>query len=157
MLKKAQNRRKGFGVTYLISRHEYPVARLQAGIFLAQQKLARAMIDISDGLVQDLGHLCRASGVGAVVWENSLPLSRPYRTCAGTKGTRYALTGGEDYELLFCARAPARKRLENIGTRLGVKVTRIGACVPSGKGIRVLDKRGRAVALSSWGYDQFKN
>ena len=62
------------------------------------------MIDISDGLLQDLGHICKASRIGAILAEENLPLSAAYRSLAGRDGTGHALTGGEDYELLFCAR-----------------------------------------------------
>ena len=89
----------------LLARHHRPIPRLAAGAALARGKLAAAMIDVSDGLLQDLGHICKASGVGALIWNEQLPLSRAYRKLAGRAGTRYALSGGEDYELLF---APGR-------------------------------------------------
>lgn len=157
LLQQPQPRVKKAGVSYLVARHCYPAARLRAGTTLARQKLAKAMIDISDGLLQDLGHLCKASKVGAVVWENALPLSPAYRSLAGTKGTTYALTGGEDYELLFSARARARTGLEKIGKKLGVPVTRIGACVPTAHGISVLNRRGKPLAFPVLGYDHFRN
>ena len=56
----------------------------EAGAILAREKLARAMIDISDGLLQDLGHICKASRIGAVVAEEKLPLSAAYRSLAST-------------------------------------------------------------------------
>jgi thiamine-monophosphate kinase len=157
LLKTKQHRMKKPGTAYLLERHRFPVARLQAGAMLAQKKLARAMIDVSDGLVQDLGHLCKASTVGAVVWENALPLSRSYRMRVGSKGTSYALTGGEDYELLFSARARSRPVLEKMSKELGVRITRIGACVSAAQGIRVLDSTGNRLSLSALGYDHFKN
>jgi len=158
LLKQPQRQvKKRAGISYLVARHHYPAARLRAGSTLARQKLAKAMIDISDGLLQDLGHLCKASKVGAVVWENALPLSPAYRSFAGTKGALYALTGGEDYELLFSARARARARLEKIGPKLGVPVTRIGACVPTAHGIRVLNKCGKTLTFPVSGYDHFRN
>ncbi|MGH7771304.1 MAG: thiamine-phosphate kinase [Candidatus Binatia bacterium] len=141
----------------LIARHRFPTARLKAGTFLAQEKLANAMIDVSDGLLQDLGHLCKASGVGAVVWQEALPLSPAYRSYAGRKGTLYALTGGEDYELLFCLRRRNRTRLEKIKKRLGVPITRIGKCVPSREAIKVLDGKGNPLSIPVLGHDHFKN
>lgn len=152
--KKEPSRRDG--ISYLLSRHHFPTARLKAGALLAREKLARAMIDISDGLLQDLGHICRASGVGAVVWQDALPLSRAYRKWAGPKGPLYALTGGEDYELLFCLRPRDRARLERIEKKLGVSVTRIGKCLPPGEGIRVIDGKGKPVLVSMAGHDHFK-
>lgn len=141
---------------YLMSRHQLPPARLKAGALLAREKLARAMIDVSDGLVQDLTHICQASRVGAVIWEEKLPLSSAYRSLAGRRGTRYALTGGEDYELLFCARPRNRGRLEKFKGRFGVPITRIGQCRRSSEGIKVIDRFGKPVSDALTGHDHFR-
>ncbi len=154
--KKKKGQNKAAGIAYLISRHNVPTARLKAGAILAREKLARAMIDISDGLLQDLGHLCKASGIGAAIWREALPLSRPYRDYAEPKGALYALTGGEDYELLFSLRRKDRTRLEKIQGDLGVPVTRIGTCVPSREGIKVIDQEGKPLPIPITGYDHFK-
>ena len=143
--------------TYLLSRHNRPVPRLRAGALLARRRLAKAMIDVSDGLVQDLGHICKLSGVGAIVYEERLPLSRAYRALTREDGTSHALTGGEDYELLFCARRRDRARLQQIQTILDVPITRIGECVPATQGIKVLDSRRRPVAIRNKGHDHFKH
>lgn len=142
---------------YLISRHLMPQARLRAGALLAREKLARAMIDVSDGLVQDLTHLCRASKVGAVVWEASVPLSRAYRLSSMRRGIMDALTGGEDYELLFSLRPRDRARLKKVERALGVPVTRIGECLPESEGVRVLDPSGKQRSLPVLGYDHFRS
>ncbi len=154
LLKKKRD--KDDGVDYLISRHNLPTARLKAGAILAREKLAKAMIDISDGLLQDLGHVCKASGVGATVWRDAVPLSRAYRSYAGGKGALFALTGGEDYELLFSSRPKDRTRLEKIQERLGAPITRIGKCVPSREGIKVIDSEGKPLSISVMGHDHFK-
>lgn len=155
-LKRPKGKRVGKGISYLTSRHLLPTARLKAGSILAKERLAKAMIDISDGLLQDLGHLCRASGTGAVIWQEALPLSRPYERLAGGNRGRYSLTGGEDYELLFSLRTGDRGRLEKVRKSLGVSVTRIGKCVPSRQGITVTNGKGKPLALSQMGYDHFK-
>ncbi|HEX9880413.1 MAG TPA: AIR synthase-related protein, partial [Candidatus Binatia bacterium] len=144
-------------VNYLKNRHLLPTPRLKAGATLAKERLARAMIDVSDGLLQDLGHLCRASGTGAVIWREALPLSPAYRLLCGRNGHRRALGGGEDYELLFSIRPRDRTRLERVRSRLGVPVTHIGRCVPAGQGIRVTDVHGTRLPLSPLGYDHFKS
>ena len=143
-------------VKYLLSRHHRPTPRLTAGAVLARERLATAMIDVSDGLLQDLGHICKASSVGALVWENKLPLSRAYRLIAGSDDTSPALSGGEDYELLFCARERHRSRIEKLPQQVGVAITRIGTCVPRRRGIIVLDHSDKRRAVRSQGHDHFK-
>lgn len=144
-------------VKYLLSRHHRPTPRVALGALLARERLATAMIDVSDGLIQDLGHICVASGVGAEIWEDRLPLSRAYRVLAGKKGRRCALSGGEDYELLFCARPKDRRQIEKLQQRTRVAVTRIGSCQSSKGKIVVLDAAGRPLKFGNRGHDHFKN
>ena len=155
-LRKKDRKRSKKAAEYLISRHRFPTARLEAGALLARERLARAMIDVSDGLVQDLSHICKASRVGAVIWEESVPLSAAYRSLAARRGTRYALTGGEDYELLFCARPRDRGRLEKIKGRLGVPIARIGRCLRDSQGVKVIDRFGKPLSYPVTGHDHFR-
>jgi thiamine-monophosphate kinase len=141
---------------FLLSRHHFPSARVRIGATLAKEKLARAMIDISDGLLQDLGHICKASRIGAVVAEERLPLSSAYRLLAGPDGTRDALAGGEDYELLFCARRDDRSRITKLQKYIDVPITCIGTCVRWRDGMAVLDRTGRRVDFRVKGHDHFK-
>jgi thiamine-monophosphate kinase len=157
LIKKKQRRGSRGAVAYLVRRHQFPTARLKAGALLARRRLARAMIDVSDGLLQDLTHLCKASAVGAEVRENALPLSTAYKALAGRKGAVHALVGGEDYELLFSVRPRDKRRLEKIKRRLGVPITRIGRCLPAGQGIKLIDGHGRLASFSFTGYDHFKS
>jgi thiamine-monophosphate kinase len=152
LLKKKSRRRDA---AYLMRRHNYPTPRLRAGALLARRRLATAMIDVSDGLLQDLGHICEASAVGAEIREEALPLSPAYRKLS-RGDIALALGGGEDYELLFTARPRSRKTLERLKTRLGVRFTRIGRCLGAREGVQVLDRRGRARKPSLRGYDHFR-
>jgi thiamine-monophosphate kinase len=123
-----------------------PLARLRAGQLLARRDLAGAMIDVSDGLVIDAERLCEASGVGAILWVDRLPLAGSLDTEPRSVARWLALTGGEDYELLFAvgpARVPALLRAR---ASLGCPVTEIGEVV-RGHRVRVVDARGRPVAL----------
>jgi thiamine-monophosphate kinase len=83
-------------------------------------------------------------------------MSRAYKTLAGRKRNVYALSGGEDYELLFAIRPRDKAPLENISGRLGVSITRIGKCLPAKMGIRVVDGSGKTASFSGTGYDHFK-
>lgn len=157
LLKKNKARRITGPQRYLLDRHHKPTPRMVAGDLLARERLATAMIDVSDGLLQDLGHICKASKVGATVWQSQLPLSPAYRALAGSDDIKHALSGGEDYELLFCARRQNRSRIENLPARAGVNITRIGTCVSRARGIKVLDNSGKQISLRSQGHDHFKN
>jgi len=157
LLRSRSPQPSGKALAYLLRRHNRPTPRLAAGVFLAKKRLATAMIDVSDGLLQDLGHICRASGIGAVIWEDRLPLSPAYRVLAGDDGNRFALAGGEDYELLFCARRRARSEIENLAKRVRVPITRIGQCVPATEGIKVSDATGNLRVVRAKGHDHFKH
>jgi thiamine-monophosphate kinase len=125
-------------------RHFYPEPRLPVGRYLREKKLASAMIDTSDGLSVDLGHICEESRVGAVVYAESLP------RLPAKKGLQFALHGGEDYELLFTVAPTIRipKLIE------GVEVTRIGEIV-GGDSICVADAQGKTKLLHPEGWQHF--
>lgn len=141
---------------YLLARHHLPQPRLAEAISLAREGLPTAMIDISDGLLQDLGHLCDASGVGAIVWEEALPLSRAYLSLFSACGSAYALGGGEDYELLFAARRRDRDRVARLAANLPTKVSRIGQIVSAREGVSVLDRDGKRRWPERLGYNHFQ-
>jgi thiamine-monophosphate kinase len=156
LLKSGSSPRRTGPAGFLMSRHRQPTARVGLGVMLARERLATAMIDISDGLVQDLGHICKASRIGAVIWEDKLPLSAAYRDLAEKRGASYALSGGEDYELLFCVRRRARARLTKLQRRSNIPMTRIGTCVASPRRVTVLDATGKPLRISVEGHDHFK-
>jgi len=129
-----------------IRRWQRPVARLRAGAAVARRNLATAMIDLSDGLLIDAGRLCRASGVGAVLRGDRLPLARALRGLAPRAALELALAGGEDYELLFAVPVSRLTALDRARSALGCRVSHVGALVP-GDGVRVVDRDGRVLRL----------
>jgi len=127
--------------------------RVAAGVLLA--RVAHAMIDVSDGLVQDLGHVCRASGVAAEVSLARLPLAPAVRRALGPRAPAFAAAAGEDYELL-AAVPPARERaLARLRARLGCPLTCVGRVVAGRPAVRLLDARGGRVHLRRGGFDHF--
>ncbi len=134
---------------YLVERFIGPSARLYAGQRLAALRPAPAAIDISDGLMQDLGHILERSGVGAEIDASRVPVSSAYRALMGAD-LEHALTGGEDYELTFCAR-PGHSEAA-LSRRLRVAVTRIGTIV-RGRRLKVIGYRAPIIA----GWDQLRS
>ncbi|HEY2665158.1 MAG TPA: thiamine-phosphate kinase, partial [Candidatus Binataceae bacterium] len=140
--------------TWLVSRCLKPSPRISTGQRLARLKPTPAAIDVSDGLAQDLGHILEKSELGADVEVDSLPLSPAYRSVAGNDRT-LALTGGEDYELIFTIRPGFDEAA--LSERLGVSVGRIGKIVAR-RGLRILraGKRARTAQARLRGWDQLR-
>jgi thiamine-monophosphate kinase len=138
----------------LIERFQIPDPRVELGPRLAG--IAHAMIDISDGLIADLGHVCETSRVAAVVELASLPLSSAARVITdGEPGMRIAMAaGGDDYELLFTAPPDSTKAIEDLSGVLGLPITRIGRIEP-GEGVRLVDAEGRSIPVGEPGYRHF--
>ncbi len=126
-----------------------PPDRVPLGAALCGGALARAMIDVSDGLVADSGRVGRASGVRIVIRDGEVPVH------PGAGGDlNLALEGGEDYELMFTAPARAEARILALGQELSVPLTRIGR-VEEGTGVVLEDSRGRHSTPAHGGYDHF--
>jgi thiamine-monophosphate kinase len=142
----------GAARNYLVKRFLQPAAQVGPGRKLARLKPAPAAIDISDGLWQDLGHILERSGVGAKVDSSALPLSAAYRQVYGNN-CDLALSGGDDYELLFCLRAPASEA--QLSRQLGVKVRCIGE-ITREKQALLVSETGKAAAVPSHGWDQLR-
>ena len=115
---------------FLIDRHLDPTPRVKEAGILARSKLdITSMIDISDGLVQDLYHICKASNVGARIYQDRLPQSPEFaRTCGknSISPLPLLLNGGEDYELLFTLPADGAKKLTRQFLKAKVFVTQVG-------------------------------
>lgn len=135
----------------LIDRYLLPRPRLDLGRRLVG--LARAAIDISDGLVADVGHLCAASGIGAVIEAGRVPLSEAARAVLerDPKLLPLVLTGGDDYELAFAADPARSEAINEAAARAGVRVTVIGRMVERG-GLSVVDDHDYPIDVGKLGY-----
>ena len=141
----------GPAATALIARHMRPRPRLDAGR-AALAAGVRCAIDISDGLVQDLGHVCDASAVGAMVELPSVPLDAALVELFPSDARMLAVSGGEDYELILVA---PDEMLTAIGAALGTPLAIIGR-ITEGRGVRLLDDKGAEVDLAAGGWDHLK-
>ena len=131
---------------------DLPQPRVELG--LALRGLASACIDVSDGLLADLGHLLRAGGGGASLQRGALPLSPEYRELLPQVGWDAALCHGDDYELCFSAAPAARAAVAAIAARLELGLHRIGV-IEERPGIRLHDEHGRELPLPAGGYNHF--
>lgn len=142
---------------HLTERYHRPQPRLDLGRRL--QGLASAAIDISDGLVQDLGHICETSQVRAVIQAADVPLSRPARTLADEDRALIPalLSGGDDYELLFTVPSQHQTTVSSLATELNLPLTIIGVIEdgPEGPGVSVLDEGGNKMPMANPGYQHF--
>ena len=138
--------------THLRDAHCRPVPRVHQGVVLVQQGVAAAM-DISDGLVDDLGKLCVASHVGAVIRSDRVPADGFLRDAYPDDWLALALGGGEDYELLFTAPADTMDRVAPV---LDVPVSVIGDIVEGLPRVEVLAPDGRAMTVEQGGWDHFR-
>jgi thiamine-monophosphate kinase len=131
---------------------ELPQPRVALG--LALRGIATSAIDLSDGLVGDLGHLLLRSGVGARVDLDRLPRSAVLAAQPLELQHECLLAGGDDYELLFSAAPQARQAVAGAGLRAGVAVTRCGS-IEAGSALRVVDGGGSAIDVRWRGFDHF--
>lgn len=151
----------------LMERHFTPQPRLREGQVLARSGLVHAMVDVSDGLMADLGHICEASRVGAVVETGRTPVSDAVSETAAASGSAggravraldWVLAGGEDYELLFtasCADVPQIQKM--LLNETGIKCSEIGRITSEVGAVRIIMPDGAEAVLPSGpkGWDHF--
>ena len=135
---------------HLLSRYRLPQPRV--GLPIAG--LASAGMDVSDGLVQDLGHICRASNVGAEIEAGLVPSFGPARA-AGPDWLTTCLTGGDDYELLLAVPPARESRAARRGQAADIAVTRIGGFVSGAPRVIVRGADGSPMALATGGWSHF--
>ncbi len=141
------------------ARLDRPDPRVSLG--LALRGIARAAIDLSDGLAGDLGHVLERSSaacgtrLGATIAAGALPVDPALAALPPSRRWALAMSGGDDYELLFTAPSDRRDEIEAAGVRVGVEVTRIGSVLAQ-PGVRVLDDAGLPVECHATSFDHFR-
>lgn len=133
-------------------RMEWPQPRLAQG--LALRAIARAAIDVSDGLLADLAHICERSALGAELDWPAVPVDPALAALPEPERRALALGGGDDYELLFTAPDSARAAIEALQSSGALRLTRIGR-MSGQSGVRVRDAQGRVVDTGRGGFDHF--
>ena len=132
--------------------HLTPNPRVTEGQLLAEKGVKCGM-DISDGLVGDLAHICQESKVGAQINIDLVPVSPPVKECFGERALELALTGGEDYELLFTASPPVMNRVKKA---VQCPITVIGEITDEKIGeVNLIDNKSKPFSIKKTGWDHF--
>lgn len=130
-----------------------PYPRVEVGQILVDRGV-RAAIDISDGLIADLNHICHKSCVGARIEVDRVPVMPAVKGNFGARALELALSGGEDYELLFTA---GSEIIEQVKASTSCPITVIGEIIADGKNeVSLVDGRGRPVRITKTGWEHFK-
>jgi len=139
----------------LLERYLLPRPRVVFGQALVG--LAHGALDISDGLMADLGHLCAQSGLGAAIDAARVPVSEWAQECLDVSPNwlETILTGGDDYELLFTAPVSAAQHIDSVALQSDVRVTRIGKMVEAAKGLVAVNAQGRPMSFKHTGFRHF--
>lgn len=135
------------GAQELVNRYISPVSRVQEGFRIARGKAVTSMIDLSDGLSTDIGHICDTSNVGVQLFASQLPISSSLRKLfplIGKDVLGFALNGGDDYELCFTAPVDAQRL---------TPASIIGEVLPKEKGRWLVLENGKKVPLQSKGWN----
>jgi len=121
---------------------------------IALRHFARAAVDVSDGLIADIGHIAARSRVRLQVNADAVPVAGCLSAMQAAEAVSAALTGGDDYELAFTAAPENRPAIERIGQELDLPLTRVGL-VMAGNGVDVVDRTGRPLKIGPAGHDHF--
>jgi thiamine-monophosphate kinase len=142
----------------LVRAHLDPEPLVNLGKVLAASGLVTAMMDVSDGLATDLAHICTASGVGAEIQQQKLPVASTIRLASAElqiEADDWILKGGDDYQLLFTVKSSDEKKLlQHVAEKTGREIFAIGSII-EGQGV-YLYNQNRSEEISYQGYDHFK-
>jgi thiamine-monophosphate kinase len=129
----------------------HPLPRIAEGQLLVEQGVKTA-IDLSDGLISDLNQICKASEVGARIEIEQVPIEAGVKAAFGDRALELALGGGEDYELLFTAKAAV---IEKVKRKAACPITVVGEILADDKGVTLVDSQGEVVNLVERGWEHF--
>ena len=141
-------------LSHACARLHRPSPRVALGLALQHGQLAHAAIDLSDGLVGDLGHILQRSGCGATIDVDALPAGSALIHQAASLQRRFMLAGGDDYELCFTAPARQRAAILNAAAAVHTPVSRIGH-IEAMPGLRFIDHHGEVLDIGVSSFDHF--
>lgn len=138
---------------YLLERFYRPRPMVEAGIAL--RDIASACIDISDGLIADLGHICKASGVSAQIYTENLPIHPDVVEMSSQHCVSWALAGGDDYQLCFTVPPSRQKKISHFVRQGELKATLVGHIEPNSESRELVVVDGQSAAKQNRGFDHF--
>ncbi len=136
---------------YFLARHFFPTPQIKLGQTLVKQKLSYCAIDVSDGLLSDLRHICEASKLSAFIYQNKIPLAN----CATNNISSLDLiSAGDDYELIFTAKKSAEKKILQLAKTLKIRITAIGYLkkIATKPDVKLLNDNDQQINFSKYGY-----
>ncbi|WP_020593313.1 thiamine-phosphate kinase [Kiloniella laminariae] len=142
---------------HLIRRYRVPEPRCNLGIELLQRAYSRTAMDVSDGLLADLGHIAHASNVAVELYEDKIPLSAAFvEVMSGCpdQGLELAVTGGDDYELVFTSDPSQEQNIRELSAKLSLKLSKIGKVI-SGQGVQLICRNGEIFLPAKGGWTHF--
>jgi len=139
---------------YFLAQHFFPIPRIKLGQAIALNNLSRCAIDVSDGLLADLQHICNESNLSAFIYQSRIPLTITKKTLLKNISPLDLISAGDDYELIFTAKKSAEKKILQLAKALKIKITAIGYLKNAIKkpSITILDNDDKPINFSKYGY-----
>lgn len=148
---------------YLIDRHLLPTPRIKLGEELVKNNI-KCAIDVSDGFLADLKHICESSDLEAIIWQDLIPVSNQAKSCLKENsgenkniGLNQLFSGGEDYELIFTAPKKLQNKIQELAKKLKIKITPVGHLhkTKSKATIKLLDQKGEQIQIKRFGWEHY--
>jgi len=138
---------------YFLSRHFFPIPRIKLGLALTKNKIANAAIDVSDGLLADLLHICKESKLSANIYLEKIPITK--KKLPEKISLLDLISAGDDYELIFTAKKSCEKQILQLAKKLKIKITAIGYLTnnKTTPDISLFDSDNKKVNISKYGYE----
>ncbi len=153
LLLKGENRKKfNNEEQFFLDEHFYPKPQINLGLSLVKNNLSKCAIDISDGLLADLNHICQTSKMNAIIYQEKIPLA------SNKADFLQQISGGEDYQLIFTTKKINENKILQLAKKLKIKLTNIGYLQKNNKNpqIKILDKNNQEIKFKKYGYEHWK-
>ncbi|WP_120496616.1 thiamine-phosphate kinase [Kiloniella sp. EL199] len=157
LLKKEIKTENSAAETFLVNRYRIPQPRTLLGIALLERDICQTALDVSDGLIADINHIAEGSNLQARIFLSDIPLSDAFRDVfqgALDQGRQLAVTGGDDYEILFTSKSKNRSQVFELSEELDIPITQIGT-LTQGNRTLLLDKSNKEITVAKSGWTHF--